>query len=207
MQRLLFIRHGTTYWNNLFRYQGHTDIELNEEGIEQARAVKNRLVQYQLDAIYSSDLSRAVQTAQIIAAPHNLPIKTYSELREINFGVWEGLTYQDLEQRFPELLTTWLEAPHLLAIPGGETFTEVQRRALKCICEIVSIHPQGNIAVVTHGGTIAALICGLLNEPLSGMWKYKQKNASLTTFQIENNKFVLETVNDVSHLTINDEVK
>ena len=204
MQRLLLIRHGTTYWNNLFRYQGHTDIELNEEGIEQARAVKNRIAQYQLKAIYSSDLSRAVQTAQIIAAPHKLPVQTYPELREINFGVWEGLTYRDLEQHYPELLKTWLEAPHLLDVPGGETFAQVQERAMKCICEIVRFHPQGNIAVVAHGGTIAALICGLLNEPISGMWKYRQKNASLTTFLIENKEFILETVNDVTHLAVNE---
>ncbi len=203
-QRLILIRHGLTYWNNLFRYQGHTDIELNEEGIAQAQAAKRKLVRYKLEAIYSSDLSRAVQTAQIIAAPHGLPVKTYPQLREINFGVWEGLTYQDLEQRFPELLKTWVDSPHLLAVPGGETFMAVQERALKCIYELVSYHQQGNIAVVTHGGTIATLICGLLNEPISTMWKYKLKNSAISTLIFENNLFSLETVNDVTHLAINE---
>jgi len=203
-QRLILIRHGLTYWNDLFRYQGHTDIQLNEEGIVQAEAVKRRLLSCRFAAIYSSDLSRAVQTAQIVGGPHKLIVSVRAELREINFGVWEGLTYQDLELHYPELLQTWLEAPHLLAVPGGETFSAVQERALACLHDIIKEQPYGNIAVVSHGGTIAALICGLLNEPISNMWKYRQKNASITIFKRENNNFCLETVNDVTHLAVNE---
>jgi len=127
---LILIRHGLTIWNHEFRYQGHTDIELSEEGVKQAQALQKRLAGEKLDAIYSSDLSRAVQTASIIAKPHRLELITDSRLREVNFGVWEGLNFKEIESRYPDLLKTWLEAPHNLEIPQGETFMAMHDRAL-----------------------------------------------------------------------------
>ncbi|MBZ4653671.1 MAG: pspA 1 [Peptococcaceae bacterium] len=198
--RLIFVRHGLTIWNYEFRYQGHTDIELSEEGIAQAQALQKRLSTEKPSAIYSSDLRRAWQTAQIIAEAFGLPVNLLPELREINFGVWEGLTYRDLEKNYPELLKTWLETPDQLVIPGGETFAMVQERALKAVKDIAQQYPDDTVIIVTHGGTIAAIICGLQGEHLSSMWKYKHGNTAVTILRVDKNRTVVEILNDTSHL-------
>ncbi len=199
--RLILVRHGITPWNYEFRYQGHTDIELHPEGIKQAYALQKKLAGEQLTAVYSSDLKRAVQTANIIAEPHNLETKIVPELKEINFGVWEGLTYYDIEKQYPQLLKVWLETPHLLKIPEGESFEILRDRAVTGIKKILASQQKGTLAVVTHGGTIAALVCGLLKEPLANMWQYKQKNTAVTVLAIKDGKVTLESLNDVSHLS------
>jgi len=198
--RLILIRHGLTLWNHELRYQGHTDTKLSSDGIRQALALRERIRDEKLTAIFSSDLARAVETAKIIAAPHRLEVQINPLLREINFGVWEGLTYQDIERDYPEQLKIWRDAPHLLTVERAETFAELKERALKGLQEILSAYPTGNIAVVTHGGTIAAMLCGLLNEPLSNMWKYRQKNAAINIVVIKGKEVALELMNDTSHL-------
>lgn len=199
--RLILVRHGITYWNYESRYQGHTDIELHPEGIKQACALQKKFAVEKLDAIYSSDLKRAVQTASIIAEPHDLKIKTVPALREINFGEWEGLTYYDIEKKYPKLLKVWLETPHLLEIPQGESFEILRDRAVAGVKKILASQQKGTIAIVTHGGTIAALVCGLLNEPLANMWHYKQKNTAVTILAIREGQVTIESLNDVSHLS------
>lgn len=198
--RLIFVRHGLTIWNHEFRYQGHTDIELSEEGITQARALQKRLSTEKPSAIYSSDLRRAWQTAQIIAQSFCLPVNILPELREINFGIWEGLTYPDLEKNYPELLKTWLETPDQLIIPGGETFAIVQERALKVVKDIAQQYPDNTVIIVTHGGTIAAILCGLQGEPLRNLWKYRHGNTAVTILSVDKNRATVEILNDTSHL-------
>lgn len=194
------IRHGLTFWNHEHRYQGHTDIELNNEGIRQAQTLKKRFAMEKFDAIYSSDLKRALKTAEIINEIHQLPIQISSELREINFGVWEAHTYRELERDYPELLKIWLTKPELLHIPQGESFAMVRDRAVKLIRNIVLQYSNSTVAVITHGGTIAALICGLLGLSLDNIRKYKHNNAAVTLLTITQDKVILKLFNDLSHL-------
>lgn len=198
--RLFLVRHGHTLWNHEMRYQGHTDIELSVEGIAQAQALRDRLCCEDFAAIYSSDLSRAYETARIINEIHQMDIIIQPAFKEINFGVWEGLTYQDLLDRFPEEVSVWQKTPHLLKIDRGESFGELRDRALSAIREIMSAYISGNVLLVSHGGTIAALICGLLEEPLDKMWTYKQKNAAVNIISFSGGKAQLELLNDTSHL-------
>lgn len=199
-KRIYLIRHGITLWNNEFRYQGHTDIELSPEGKTQAQALRQRLQQENITAIYSSNLKRALETAEIINEPHQLEIKINPLFKEINFGVWEGLTYKDLQIKYPEQLKIWTETPHLLKLEKGETFSELRDRALIGIQEVLSFYKEGNILIVSHGGTIASLICGLLKEPLIKMWEYKQKNAALNILRIHDDEVSIEVLNDTSHI-------
>lgn len=198
--RLIFVRHGVTEWNHLHRYQGHTDINLSEEGIQQALLLQKRMTREKIDTVISSDLSRSYQTAQIIAEPHGLKVQIYPALKEINFGLWEGLTYQQIEKDYPDLLKIWLERPHELLIPKGESFNNVKDRSVECIKEILKSKVGDTILTVTHGGTLAALICGLLDQPLLRMWDYRHKNTAITEIEAYNGKFRLTTVNDTSHL-------
>lgn len=199
-KRLILVRHGQTLWNLERRFQGHTDICLSNTGIQQAYLLQKRFAAEKLDAIYSSDLRRAVDTAAIIAEPHQLEVQVCSGLREMNFGIWEGLTYLEIEKSYPVLLQTWLNNPATLEVPGGETFLGVKERALRILTEIIQKHPQGNLLVVTHGGIIAALICGILQKPLEALWNYRHDNSAFTILTRKDEEITLELLNDCTHL-------
>lgn len=199
--KLIIVRHGKTYWNHERRYQGHTDIRLNNEGIKQANDLMRRLTNEKITAIYSSDLIRAQETAEIIAQPHGLKVQTKEALREMNFGVWEGLTFQEIEKKYPKECEAWILKPHELLIPQGESFFMVRDRVLKETQKILKQHEKGNIILVAHGGVNAALICALLDKPLSVMWDYMQKNTAISTFVRKDGKMSLEVFNDYSHLS------
>lgn len=198
--RLIIIRHGKTYWNNERRYQGHTDTELSPEGIAQAEALQRRLQSQKIEAIYSSDLSRAFRTAEIMAKPHGLKVVPTLGLKEINFGVWEGLTFEEIQRDYPEQLKIWQERPQDLRIQDGETFSFIKEKAVATVHQIMQEHPGGTVAFVSHGGTIAALICGLLEEPLAMMWKYRQNNTAVNILLKKGDKYKIELLNDASHL-------
>jgi alpha-ribazole phosphatase len=198
--RIFLVRHGLTIWNHEFRYQGHTDIELSSEGRAQAKALQQRFQQENFTAIFCSDLKRALETAKIINESHNLKIQINQNFKEINFGEWEGMTYDDIQNKYPEQIKVWLKTPHLLRLERGESFVELRDRAMVGIREIVSLYSEGNILIVTHGGTIASLICGLLQEPLTKMWEYKQKNSAVNILKYCDEKVTIEILNDTSHL-------
>ncbi|MBC7325685.1 MAG: histidine phosphatase family protein, partial [Moorella sp. (in: Bacteria)] len=109
--RIYLVRHGETEWNNNGRYQGHTDVALSVSGRRQAELLRERFRSIPLDSVYSSDLSRARETAAVIAAPHGLTIKTEEAFREIDFGFWEGLTYQEITARYPHEWERWRQDP------------------------------------------------------------------------------------------------
>ncbi len=198
--KIFLIRHGLTLWNHEHRYQGHTDIELSEEGIKQAVALKKRFMNTELQAIYSSDLQRAVKTAEIINEAHQLPLQLFPELREINFGKWEGLTYEQIEKQYPQQLKGWITNPHLIKIPDGECLTMVQERAMRIMRYIGSEHPEGSLIVIAHGVIIATIICGFLRLSVEKMKDYKQDNTAVAMMTIEGNKASLDLFNDLSHL-------
>jgi alpha-ribazole phosphatase len=201
LKRLLLVRHGETIWNHTSRYQGHTDIELSETGREQARSLAKRLKTEKVKAVYSSDLKRAFETASILASPHNLPVKATKELREINFGDWEGLTYQEIMEEYRELASEWYQHPGKIRIPGGETFTDVKERAYNTILELARQNDPGTIIVVAHGGTIRAIICGLLDIDLNHAFQIRQDNTALNIIEYNHGGYiVLSLLNGVSHL-------
>ena len=146
MTTLLLARHGETDWNREFRIQGSSDTELNEGGRAQARALADELAAEPIDAVYASDLSRARETAEIVAAGKGLEVRLDAGLRERSFGSWEGLTRNKIDERFPDL------AHH-----DGETDEEVRNRVLASVRRIVQGHPGQEVLVVSHGGALNAL--------------------------------------------------
>ncbi len=203
MTKIIFIRHGQTEWNLTFRYQGHTDIALTELGRRQAHCVAQRLANEPLAAIYSSDLSRAWETAETIAACHTLPVVAKPALREMNFGDWEGLTYGGIVSAWPAEMENFFRAPAEVAIPGGEKFSALQHRIGAALDEIIAAHPDETVAVVSHGGAIRAALCAALCMPLNAFWHIRQDNTAVNrvTYFPDEARAVVELVNDVNHLT------
>jgi len=143
---ILLARHGETDWNRDLRVQGHSDTPLNEVGREQARALAAALAGERIQAIYASDLSRARETAEIVAGTRELEVRLDPELRERNFGSWEGLTREEIDGRFGES-----------SVPDGETNDEVRERVLGAVHRIVALHPGQEVLVVSHGGALNSL--------------------------------------------------
>lgn len=202
MTKLYLIRHGQTLWNKTSKYQGHSDIALSDDGIAQAKKLGHYFFEkgIKLQAVYASDLSRAYDTAKLIAEPYNLPISLNSELREMNFGVWEGLTFKEIKNKYADLAEIWLTAPETLEVPMGESFAKVKERAINTLYGILKNHANENIAVVSHGGTLRTIICSLLDMPLSKMWQFKLDNTALTIFDIYYDKPILSLFNSTAHL-------
>lgn len=167
-ERVILIRHGETEWNYQGKFLGQSDLGLNELGVLQAQAMAQLLAQEKIDHIFSSDLLRARETAQIIAKLHNKDIKTMPSLREIDFGDWEGLSFVEIQKIYPVLLNQWIEDPLAIRIPNGETAQELYARVLTAwdlIC--VGVTSPQTIAIVAHGGPLRFLLCKLTEVDLS----------------------------------------
>lgn len=201
MTRIYLVRHGETLWNKDLRYQGHRDIPLSEVGLAQAEKISARLAAEKLDVIYASDLSRAMETARIIARPHNLPIKTEPRLKETNFGLWEGLTYKELNEQFPEDMNGWRTNPRDTKIPGGESLAEVMLRCKEGMDALIKENLNRTILLVAHGGIIRMIIAEILGMDINSYWKIKQDNVALNIIEYYGeDRAILCLLNDINHL-------
>ena len=155
MTIILLARHGQSDWNATRRWQGHADRPLTTKGRYQAKALAKRLAHIELDAVYSSDLRRAADTARVVAEAQNLDLVQLPELREVDVGSWSGLTLEEAEERFPEGFARWREGH-----PGwddGEGYDEMAQRVIGAVVEIALAHEGGRALVVAHGGPIRAI--------------------------------------------------
>ncbi|MBM7867218.1 alpha-ribazole phosphatase [Heliobacterium gestii] len=200
MTRVYLIRHGETEWNMARRYQGHSDVQLSEKGREQAQLLVRRLAGEKIDRVFASDLSRAVETARVIAEGHHTEVIVEPRFRECNFGAWEGLTFTEIEKAYPEEMKTWNTAPGKLQLPGGESFAIVQCRAHEAMMELVKKHDNEGVAIVAHGGTIRTLLCAILEVDLDRAWQFRQENTALNIIDFYDCKGIIERINDVTHL-------
>ncbi|MDR1615889.1 MAG: histidine phosphatase family protein [Syntrophomonadaceae bacterium] len=191
--KIFLVRHGITIWNMEHRYQGQSDTALSEEGTKQARKAAEYLNGQNLQAIYSSDLSRCLQTAQIISERIKLDFIVEPRFREISFGVWEGLTIEEAREKYPDLVHDWYHNTLNFQVPEGESFTQVMERSGKALDEIIRKNLASS-AVVTHGGVIRAVLfrLGLIEE--SKFWSDLAVPGSITMLDMENKSFqVVET--------------
>ncbi|MGE5554503.1 MAG: histidine phosphatase family protein [Betaproteobacteria bacterium] len=198
--RLILVRHGETEWNRSAKIQGQLDVVLSPVGREQAKKVARRLAAEKVAAVYSSDLARASETAAIIAEPHGLKVTTDPNLREGCFGAWQGLTMAEVQERFAENYAAVRRDPVHGRPADGECIAEVADRAQRAVEGIVAAHSGEMAVIVTHGGTLKALICRFLGLDLSQRWRLVIDNCSLTIFAWREGSPVLLTLNDTSHL-------
>ncbi len=201
MTHVLLARHGETEWNASGRVQGHTNSPLSPRGQEQAAALASRLAHTQLDAVYSSDLTRAQDTASAIAAPHGLTVQIDPRLREKSFGAWEGLTASEIEAGWPD---AWQRYHVLHALeetpPGGEDWPAVQERMLAFLHDALRAHPAQTVLIVGHGGSLRTILLFALDAPLSHLRRLHLDNASLSRVHFAKDRPPrLLLLNDTSH--------
>ena len=199
---IILVRHGETSYNAEGRMYGHAQVPLNHRGVAQAQAVAQRLRATPFDAIYASDLIRATQTAQAIAALQTVRVVSRPALREQHVGDWEHLTIPEVKQQFPEEYATHSADPAYTAYTNGESFAMLQARAYAELGRIQRDHATGTtICVVCHGGTINALVCAVLGLDIVHHTKLWIDNCSMTTLRQVGPQLQLVRLNDNAHLT------
>lgn len=198
---IYFIRHGETDWNLQGRWQGHADIPLNDIGRRQAVLMAQRLQQegIQFEAIYSSDLTRAFQTAWELGAQVRVPVQLLPPLREIDIGAWSGMTTPEIRERFP-IETRLMEEGQDIPRGGGETLAALMRRVVAAVETTTRRHPGKTLAMVTHGGCIRAALSHALDA--SGSWATLPHigNTSLTIIECNGDSWHAVRINDMAHL-------
>ena len=206
--RVVIIRHGQTQWNADGRFMGQADIPLDEVGERQAEAVARRLAGERPAAIYASDLQRAWHTAQAIqaeiarsAAPEPAPsLIPENRLREMKFGDWQGLTYPEIQLRFPETSAAWETNMLENAPSGGETLLQLAERVQQAYDEIHRLHQDQTVILVAHGGTLQILLCLALEIGIEKFWQFNLHNTSLSELIIVEGGVILGLFNDTCHL-------
>jgi len=194
--KLILIRHGITDWNKQKKYCGFKNIGLNREGKIQALRLRKQLKSVKCDRVYSSDRRRAIQTARIIF--RNPVITKVKKLRELNFGVLEGLSYKEIMKKYPIAYKKWLADPNKNNIPKGESMCSFKKRVSIAFKKIVRINPDKTIAVVCHGGTISIFITKILKS--RGFWRYIPRPASISLVEYKKNKPTIKSFNNTTHL-------
>ena len=203
MTRIMLVRHGLTFWNSIGRMQGTSDIHLSPDGLHQARLLAAHCPFFTANAIYSSPLARASTTALILASRFNLHVQTVPELRETNFGDWEGQILRELAQSDPQNFEKFFKQPDELKLPNAETFLQTQERAMKALIKICETHCEekdSHVIIVSHGAVNRLIICALLEIPIKKMWAISQFNTAVNIFREDDGHFTVDSINCTSHL-------
>lgn len=197
---LIVIRHGETAWNRERRLQGQIDIPLNDTGRAQARALAEALTGEPIDAVYSSDLGRAMETATPLAQALGLRVRAEPRLRERCYGALENMTYAEVAEKRPEDFARWQARVPDFAPPGGESLREFHERAVEAALSVARRHPGERIAVVAHGGVLDCLYREATGMTLEAPRQHELLNASVNRLRCDSANLTLLQWADVSHL-------
>jgi probable phosphoglycerate mutase len=197
---LVLIRHGQTEWNREGRIQGHLDSALTPEGIAQAEACATRLATEPFDALYASDLPRTQHTAAILNCALHLTMNSRESLRERCFGIGEGLTYAEMDVRFPEVFSRARALDPDFAIEGGETRRQFHSRVRTALQGIASAHAGQRVLVVTHGGVLGVVYRWLNDLPIASAHTVEIPNVAYNRVRVADSQWQLEIWGDTAHL-------
>ncbi len=198
--QVIIFRHGETEWNLRLIRQGHPDSPLTERGLAQARALAERLTREKFTSLYSSDLGRAVQTAEKIANATGHSVITDPRLRERHLGIFQGLSGDEIRERFPEEYKLHRTVGPTYVIPGGESVEQQAARNIAFLTELGAKHVGETVVVVTHGGVLSGLFRHTFSIPFTAPRRFDFTNAGLNVFNFEDGNWFLQTWGDVSHL-------
>lgn len=201
MLRLYLVRHGQTEWNVQKRMQGWADSALTEHGVNNAIALGKKLESIEFVAAYTSTSERTIETARLIIDKRNLAININEDLREINLGEWEGKTLEEIKDFYPNQHKHFWENPALYEPVGGETFEQLNKRAIKVLNYIISKHNNGNILVITHSVILKSLLMHVKGNSLKDLWAPPFiHDTSLSILEIDNRVHSLISEGDITHL-------
>lgn len=220
---LYLIRHGETEGDGVKRYKGSIDVPLSEKGVRQmmntARFVeehvgKSSLLRYhsylsdihgrhgqqmeqngKLKAVYTSDLSRAEKSAEVVAGPHGIVPVNVTELRERSFGIWEGMSFSEIKEQYPGEFDAWAGNPLQHSPIGGESTIDVRDRVLPAVSRILEEHKGDEIAIVAHGGVNRIILCHFLGVPLENIFRIEQDYAAVNIIEIWDRYPVVKLIN------------
>ena len=199
---LIIIRHGETFWNREHRIQGHLDSALTPEGIAQAEACAERLIAEPIDQVVASDLNRVRHTAEILLAARALPIAFDASLRERCFGIGEGMTYAEMDNKYPQMFAQAGLVDSEFTLPQGETRAAFHARAIAAIKLLAATHEGKCLLVVTHGGVLAAIYRWLNNLPPASSQRVAIPNVAYNRICAQPDGWKIEVWADTSHLAI-----
>jgi alpha-ribazole phosphatase len=193
---ILLIRHGETEYNITGRFSGYGDVSLNSKGMEQALSLAGMLKKEKIDRIYSSDLKRCRETGEGIEPVH--PKVFSSNLREMNFGDWDGLTYDEIKSKFPGELAKWEKDWIDYAVPGGESFRVMADRVLNEFGKIIDENKSDNcrVAVITHSGCIRTILGKYITGSLENCWKFSVGHAAISRLSFADDYIYLKSLNE-----------
>lgn len=210
---LYLIRHGETEGAEISRYKGTLDVPLSEKGMKQVERVSEHILKLMstiqkeedalpvsernLGAVYSSDLSRALKSAEIIARPHSLRPIAVPSLRERNFGLWEGMSFEEIKEKYHEEFKAWAGNPVEFSPVNGESTLEVRDRVMDAFEKIVQAHPGGRVAIVAHGGVNRIILCHILGIPLENIFRVEQDFAALNIIEFWDRYPVVKLMNGI----------
>jgi len=213
---LYLIRHGETEGAEKRRYKGSIDVPLSENGIRQMEQVSKYIVEENkyfsnppsptflkggkgglLDAVYCSDLQRAIKSAELIAKPHSLNPIIVPSLRERNFGTWEGMSFDEIREKHPQEFDAWAANPLRFSPMGGESTAEVKERVIDALDKILNTHEKQQIAIVSHGGVIRIMLCHFLGIPLENIFRVEQDYGALNIIEFWDKYPVVKLMNRI----------
>jgi probable phosphoglycerate mutase len=201
MTRIVLVRHGETEWNKVERFRGRADVPLNTMGISQAEATARRIEwSWQPTAVYSSPLWRAKKTAEAIASRFHLRIQIHQGLVDIDYGEWQGLSPDEVRQRWPDLLSAWYREPNTVRIPGGETLEQLRLRCFEMTRETVALHSGSTVVLVAHTVVNRVILLTVLGLGNQRFWHLRQDNCALNVIEADGQDFTLVSMNDTCHL-------
>lgn len=196
--KLILIRHGETDWTYQKRYCSSTDIDLNETGRNQAEQLSEILRREKVYMVYSSDMKRTLQFTRIVFK--DTPVEEVREFREMNFGIFESLTYEAIMDKYPKIYSKWLDNPCDTVLPDGESLSELAERIRNALVKIISCNNDKTVAVFTHAGPIRVILCDVLKLDLNDIWQVKSDLASMNIIEYSGKEGEIRLLNDTSHL-------
>jgi len=206
--RIVLVRHGQTAWNREVRFRGQADVPLDEAGLKQAEATGRYIAsRWPVVAVYASRMSRAMRTAEAIARAHELSVRPLAGLLDINFGAWQGLTPDEVSQRYPDLFRAWIDVPPTVHFPEGEGLDIVRERGMGGLEDVIARHAGQTVALVSHTVVNRVLLCAVMGLGNERFWRLQQETCAVNVFDAEADPdpaggrvFTVVQLNDTSHL-------
>jgi phosphoserine phosphatase len=198
--RIIILRHGRTEWNRVEKFRGRADIGLDRVGIEQAEAAAKRIGEWPISAIYSSPLQRAMATSDIVASRLGIGVNLLPEIVDIDYGEWQGLSTQEVIDRYDSLYSKWMKDPGDVKFPGGESFSRVRDRISRTVEVLIQQHPKESIVLVTHKVICQVFVLNLLALNSSHFWQITQDVCAMNLFEVRGGIPSALFLNDTCHL-------